>query len=123
MNNSENSVEQKAVATKSDMPPLTVKDLEANIASEHYFTAGQGVQQAQEDAQNGRSDLEKDSPLHLITLCVLILRNGFTVTATSIFADFKDFDPTNGRRIARQNATQKVWMLMRHAQRSFQNPT
>ena len=50
-------------------------------------------------------------PLHLLTFCVLVLRNGFTVTGESACASPENFDAEVGRRIARENAINKVWPL------------
>lgn len=50
--------------------------------------------------------------LHLLTFCVLVLRNGFTVTGESACASPENFDAEIGRKIARANAEQKIWPLM-----------
>ena len=46
-----------------------------------------------------------------LTLCVLTLKNGFTVTGESACAAAENFDAELGRQIARENAIQKVWMF------------
>ena len=51
-------------------------------------------------------------PLHLLTFCVLVLRNGFTVTGESACASPENFDAEVGRKIARQNAVSRIWPLM-----------
>ena len=53
--------------------------------------------------------------LGLLTFCVLVLRNGFTVTGESACASPENFDAELGRKIARQNAIDKVWPLMGYA--------
>ena len=53
--------------------------------------------------------------LRLLTFCVLVLRNGFTVTGESACASPENFDAELGRKIARQNAINKVWPLMGYA--------
>ncbi len=50
--------------------------------------------------------------LCLLTFCVLVLRNGFTVTGESACASPENFDADLGRKIARDNAVQKLWPLM-----------
>lgn len=112
---SDQAIEQEIKAKGLTAPRVTPADIEANIASEHYFTAGQGDQQAQEDQHEGRSVQIKDSPLHLLTFCVLVLRNGFTVTGESACASPENFDADLGRKIARQSAVQKIWPLMGYA--------
>lgn len=39
------------------------------------------------------------------------LKNGFTVTGESAAASPENFDAEIGRKIARQNAREKIWML------------
>ena len=47
----------------------------------------------------------------MLTVCVLTLRNGFTVTGESACASPENFDAEIGRKIARENARQKIWAL------------
>lgn len=96
-------------------PRVTPADIEANIVAETYFTAEQGDQQAQEDMYEGRSVQPTMNPLALLTFCVLILKNGFTVTGESACASPENFDAELGRKIARQNAVAKMWPLMGYA--------
>ena len=50
--------------------------------------------------------------LNLLTFCVLVLRNGFTVTGESACASPENFDAEIGRKVARQNAIEKIWPLV-----------
>ena len=100
------AIEQEIVANGLTAPRITPDDIAANISSEHYFTAADGIR--------GANDLECESgdPLTLLTFCVIELRNGFTVTGESACASPENFDAEIGRKIARQNAVQKIWPLM-----------
>lgn len=49
--------------------------------------------------------------LNLLTIFVLVLRSGFTVTGESACASPENFDGEIGRKVARDNAVQKIWML------------
>ena len=84
---------------------VTPADIEANIESYFYFTAAQAATAVDRT-------IDADSPLHLLTFCVLVLRNGFTVTGESACASPENFDAEIGRRVARENAVQKIWPLM-----------
>lgn len=57
-------------------------------------------------------DTTPPSALGLLTFRVLVLRNGFTVTGESACASPENFDAAIGRRIARENAVQKIWPLL-----------
>jgi len=99
-------IEQEIQAKGLTAPRVTPADIEANIASEHYFTAADGIE------MGIVSGYTYPGPLDLLTFCVLVLRNGFTVTGESACASPENFDAEIGRKIARQNAVAKVWPLM-----------
>lgn len=46
-----------------------------------------------------------------LTVCCLVLKNGFTVTGESAAASPENFDEDIGRKIARDNARDKIWPL------------
>jgi hypothetical protein len=46
-----------------------------------------------------------------MTICVLTLKNGFKVTGESAAASSANFDEEIGRKIARENARNKIWPL------------
>lgn len=46
-----------------------------------------------------------------LTVCALTLRNGFQVTGESAAASPANFDEAIGRKIARDNARNKIWAL------------
>lgn len=98
-------------------PRITPADIEANITVEHYFTAREAVFLSVKSADE-LLGIGKDHPLSLLTFCVLVLRNGFTVTGESACASPENFDAELGRKIARQNAIAKVWPLMGYELRS-----
>lgn len=106
-----NEIEQEIRAKGLTAPRITLADVEANIASEHYFTAMDG---AEYGGPNKVSYATDPIPicLGLLTFCVLTLRNGFTVTGESACASPENFDPVIGKRIARLNAIEKMWPLL-----------
>jgi hypothetical protein len=108
------SIEQEIQAKGLTAPRITPADIEANIVSEHYFTAGDGCHAVQTNGSPGEPS-HYDSALDLLTFCVLVLRNGFTVTGESACASPENFDAAIGRKIARQNAVNKIWPLMGYA--------
>jgi hypothetical protein len=106
------NIEQEIQAKGLTAPRVTLADIEANIASEHYFTANHGVQGEYLSCPGDFAGLPVPTPLHLLTFSVLVLRNGFTVTGEAYCADPAKFNAEVGRKIARQNAVQKIWPLM-----------
>lgn len=118
------ALEREIASKASKGPRVTIKDIEENIVSEHYFSAAQGDAKAMEDAAfvngslNGEAMRAAPDALKLLTFCVLVLRNGFTVTGNSACASPENFDAGIGRNIARENAINKIWPLMGYELRS-----
>lgn len=116
---SDKSIEQEIQAKGLNAPRVTPTDIEANIVSEHFFTAANGyVGRIATETIADAWDVTAPSELELLTFCVLVLKNGFTVTGESACASPENFDAELGRKIARQNATDKVWPLMGYELRS-----
>lgn len=104
-------------------PRVTPADIEAAIASEHYFTA--------RDARDAGVEADPDNEqwyglldsaaifrsLECLTICVLVLRNGFTVLGKSACASPENFNAEIGRRVAREDAINQCWSLLGYALR------
>jgi hypothetical protein len=101
------AIEQEIQAKGLDAPRITPAHIEKNIVSEYYFSAADGMHGAKGTA-SGFTPIE----LTLLTFCVLVLKNGFTVTGESACASPENFDAEIGKKIARQNAVAKIWPLM-----------
>lgn len=104
-------IEQKIQAKGLTAPRITPQHIESVIDGEYYFTAENGVlgnihQQDEITRLVGYHD-----SLKTLTFCVLHLKNGFSVTGESACASPENFDAEIGRKIARENAVNKIWML------------
>ena len=108
------TIEQEIQAKGLTAPRITPADVEANIASEHYFTATEALV----GQTRGPEWQATPKELDVLTFCVLVLRNGFTVTGESACASPENFNAELGRKIARENAVAKVWPLMGYELRS-----
>lgn len=110
---SDAGIERLIQAKGKTAPRITPADVEANIASEHYFTAADGVRGALLSSSPELGiEIAEDDPRSLLTFCVLILRNGLTCVGTSACASPENFDAQIGRQIARQKALDDVWKVM-----------
>lgn len=96
------SVEDEIQRKGLNYPRVTPQHIEDQIAEEYWFTAASALR---------GSPAESSQPLKLLTICILVLRNGFTVTGESACASPENFNAELGRRIARDNAKQKIWSL------------
>lgn len=112
---SDKDIEQEIQAKGLTAPRVTPQHIVDIIASEHYFTGSDGVLGAyknNDDVYVGSMPSDRSvNSLDLVTFCVLVLENGFTVTGESACASPENFDPEIGRKIARENAVNKIWML------------
>lgn len=89
---------------------VTAQQVEDAIASEHYFTAAEGAVAA-------NPGLVPSDSLRVLTFCVLVLDNGYTVHGYSACASPANFDPALGRVLAREKAVVKIWPLLGYALR------
>lgn len=106
--------------------PVTPADVEAAIDCEHYFTGAEGLAGSVGSKIHAGSPVnmtaEKlvdalDGPLRMLTFCVLVLRNGHTVTGEAHCQDPAKFDAKTGREAARANAIDKLWPMVVFAAR------
>jgi hypothetical protein len=98
---------------KESAPRVTIDDIAANIVSEFYFTAADGAYQAGRSFGYSEAALAAiEGPLGLLTFCVLVLQNGFTVTGEAACVSPENFNAEKGREIAREKAIEKIWPLM-----------
>ncbi len=100
------AIEQEIQTKGKTAPRVTPNDIEANIAGELTFTVGNAAEAL---------GVPTTAATELLTICVLTLQNGFTVTGESACASPENFDAELGRKIARQKAVQKIWPLMGYA--------
>ena len=103
MSNTEQQIEQEIQDKGLNAPRLTPEHIDDRILVATYFTAADGSTASGEPYHDA---------LSLLTFCVLVLKNGFTVTGESACASPENFDAEVGRKIARANAINKVWPLM-----------
>lgn len=108
----DDQIELEIQAKGLNAPRVTPTDITANIASEYYFTAADGFRGT---TPAGLRTYVPDPALGLLTFCVIVLRNGFTVTGESACASPENFNAEIGQKIARANAVQKIWPLMGYA--------
>jgi hypothetical protein len=113
------AIEQEIQDKGLTAPRITPDDVEANIANYFYFTAAQGAEKAARDnGSYAAGSPDEGKALGLLTFCVLVLRNGFTVTGESACASPENYNKELGQKIARQNAVAKIWPLMGYELRS-----
>lgn len=83
----EQKIEAEIQAKGLNAPRLNPDMIDATIVSEQYHVF----------------------PGTTLTVCALTLRNGFIVVGESAAASPENFDKAIGRKIARENARNKIW--------------
>jgi len=86
---------------------VSLDDIKANIAAEYFMT--------------GDKALGEGVPVHpdlaVLTICILVMKNGFTIIGKAAPADPANFNAELGRNFAREDAIRQVWPLMGFALR------
>ena len=114
----DSAIESQIQAKGKTAPRITPVGVELSIKEEHYFTAWEGAQLAywsNSDPENPKpveGEPDRNGPLSLLTFCVLVMHNGFTVTGESSCASPENFDAEIGKKVARENAVNKIWPLL-----------
>lgn len=112
------SLEREIQAKANKAPRVTPADVEAEIVSEHYFTAfdgvaGAGYNEASPDGVLRPFTFEAPGSLGLVTFCALVLRNGAKVVGINYGAiDTAQHSAERGRQEARAKAVDKVYELL-----------
>ena len=90
-------------------PRVTPQSIEDIIVAENYFTVGEACEALHQPTHPATK---------LLTMCILVLRNGFTIVGKSACASPENFDASLGRKIARQDAVNQIWPLEGYRLRS-----
>ncbi|HCU6285944.1 TPA: hypothetical protein OU174_001072 [Escherichia coli] len=101
--------------TSKENTPLKVtpEHIEQLIQSEHYFTAYDASYGDNFiSVYNSKTDIDKcHESLKLLTFCVMVLKNGYTVTGKSACVRPEIFNFDVGREYARKDAIDQIWPL------------
>lgn len=105
-------IEQEIQAKGKTAARVTPEVIQNLIVHEQYINGDVKAHFTDHIAAHGDSEKQQIlESLRLITICILVLKNGFTVTGESACASPENFDAEIGRKIARQNAVNKIWLL------------
>lgn len=85
---------------------VTEERMNDKIAGVYYINAGQAVV-----AQNRIYVEGHEQELNLVTICIIILKNGFKVEGVSACVDPANYDEQKGQEYAYENAYEKLWQL------------
>jgi len=98
--------EDDAVAAAVAVAPrVSLADIEKRIAHRYFITAA-GLA----DGSATGSHVIPDG-LEVVTVCMLVMRNGFVVIGLSAPASPENFNADLGRDLAYEHAVRQVWQL------------
>lgn len=89
-------------------PRVSLADIEASIAARYDFTA---------DAVVTAMGSPSHESLRVLSVCLLVMANGFTVIGKSAPASPENFDAEYGKKLAYEDAVRQLWPLMGFALR------
>ena len=100
----------EAAAAVATAPRVSLKDIEDSIGYRYDINAGVAVANATK---------ERDYPesLNILSICILVMRNGFTVIGKSAPASPQNYNRELGARLAYEDAIRQLWPLMGYALR------
>ena len=104
----EKQIEQEIQDKGLNAPRLTPADIDATIVDKYFFTAANAQWGAD---PNTTALIGMHKQLETLTFCVIVLKNGFTVTGESACVSPENFNAKIGQKIAYGNAREKIWEL------------
>lgn len=106
--NSLETTDRESAATATH-PRVTLADIEAAIAERYDVT---GAQAADVRTVIGKDGKPAHHPLSVLSICMLVLKNGFTIIGKSAPASPENFNAELGRTFAYEDAVRQLWPLM-----------
>ena len=101
--------------TSENAPKVEESELDDLIASEVYFTAdnitNSHTKYAEGIGWKTKEYNQIQTSLSLITICILVLKNGFSIVGTSACVSPENFKQDEGRKYAREKAFEQLWQL------------
>ena len=101
----------KEAAAVAVAPRVALADIEGAIACRYDTTGARAVR-----SPNGEAVPEHPS-LDVLSICILVMRNGFTIIGKSAPASAANFNADLGRKLAYEDAVRQIWSLMGFALR------
>lgn len=94
-------------------PRVTLADIEGAIAERHDVRAADAVGSGVVIGPKGHPI----NPLGLLSICILVMSNGFTVVGKSAPASPENFNAEFGKKLAYEDCIRQLWPLMGFALR------
>lgn len=96
---------------------VSLSAIEANIAHEFFMNAAEAAYCLDPGTPHKGPLPSTAMSLNVLTICILVMKNGFTIIGKAAPADEKNFNAELGRKFAREDAVRQAWPLMGYALR------
>ena len=100
-------------------PRVTLHHIEQSIAGRFDMTGREAIYKAEMvggGALRIGTDPERNT-LDVLSICILVMQNGFTVIGKSAPASLENFNAELGRKLAYEDCIRQIWPLMGYALR------
>jgi hypothetical protein len=103
---------EKECAAVAVAPRVSLSDITNSIAIQYDFTLGEAVKKMNLTTPESCGFTYLKGHPGLLSICVLLLKNGFTIVGKSAPASPENFDADLGRKLAYEDAVRQIWPLM-----------
>lgn len=93
----------REAAVHAVAPRVTLADIEGAIAARYDFPADKAVKALGAPSHGS---------LEVLSICLLVMRNGFTIVGKSAPASPANFNAEFGQKLAYEDAIRQLWPLM-----------
>jgi hypothetical protein len=97
---------ESAAVAKAPDERVKLADIEGRIVRRLNYNVGEIVN------DTTATYIEPGDPLHLLSVCILTMDNGFTVIGKAAPASAKNFNQDYGHQLAYEDAIRQLWPLM-----------
>lgn len=101
---------EKECAAVAVAPRVSLDDIKAAIRTRYEFNAADAVRQTVQSVPT-------DTALEVLSICILVMQNGFTVIGKSAPASPENFNAELGKKLAYEDCVRQIWPLMGYALR------
>jgi hypothetical protein len=95
-------------AANAKAPRVTLDNMEAKIANRYFTTADDAL---------GIVAVGPDASLSILTICFLVMKNGFVLIGKSAPASPENYNEELGRKLAYEDAIRQLWPMEGYALR------
>jgi len=103
-------------AAVAKAPRVSLRDIEAAVNA-RYDIMGHVAAGVAHAGENRGPSFTSHDPLALLSICILVMRNGFVIVGKSAPASPDNFNAELGRKLAYEDCIRQLWPLMGFALR------